>query len=330
MFGALVPTAPAAAQDCNVTAVTSDRSISGSARLQAGTNQEGCSGLTVEVGARISNAVGMTCSKTMSGSLCRDSTSSGNAVVTVTSQGCGVWTGISHHHIVISGSSYPIATDLETSLNANCPPIECPPGWQPDGNGGCYEPSPILIATKKGARYELTSPEAGVTFDIDGDGAVEQVAWTAPNSQVAFLALDRDGNGLITSGKELFGNNTIPGATNGFEALSRMSMETNGGIMRGSVSADDPLFARLVLWVDANHNGFSEPAELRPASEFLSDIGLGYNVTNRKDRHGNLFRFHGWAHVRTAAGRNKARGKKEEDERKIPIWDAYLKVAPPR
>lgn len=187
------------------------------------------------------------------------------------------------------------------------------------------EAGSIVIAARKGARYELTSPADGVSFDIDGDGAVEQVAWTPAGSDVALLAQDRDGNGLITSGKELFGNHTLTGSTNGFDALLRMSIGTNGGIKRGSVSNDDPLFARLLLWTDANHNGFSEASELRRAGEILSDIGLGYNVTDRKDGHGNLFRFLGWAHVRTAPGRNRARTKEEEDDRRIAIWDVYLK-----
>jgi hypothetical protein len=57
---------------------------------------------------------------------------------------------------------------------------------------------------------------------------------------------------------------------------------------RGSVSSDDPRFARLLLWTDRNHNGVSEPSELRPASELLSDIGLAYEEHKRRDGHGNF------------------------------------------
>ena len=38
----------------------------------------------------------------------------------------------------------------------------------------------------------LTSLEGGVVFDIDGDGATEQIAWTEANSEVAFLAYDKN------------------------------------------------------------------------------------------------------------------------------------------
>jgi hypothetical protein len=67
-----------------------------------------------------------------------------------------------------------------------------------------------------------------VRFDLDADGIPEQVAWTRPDSEDAFLALDRNGNGLIDDGTELFDNHTparpdLPGITtaNGFEALKR-------------------------------------------------------------------------------------------------------------
>jgi hypothetical protein len=317
---------PAAAQNCSLTYSGVDVSAPGNARLQAGTIQQGCPGVEAQVRARISAALFPGCSGTWYGYWCGRNNGSGNAVVRATSQGCGQWTSGRSHYAVISGSTVTLASDLETTFDAYGPPVECPPGWSPDGQGGCKEPSPIMITLRKGNRYELTSAADGVAFDIDGDGSLEQVAWTAPDSEVAFLAMDRDGDGLITSGKELFGNNTLPGATNGFDALARMSRSTNGGIMRGSVSEDDPLFAQLLLWTDANHNGSSESWELQPASELLSDIGLGYHPANRKDKHGNLFRFRGWASVRTEKGRNRARGKEQEDARHIHIWDAYLQV----
>lgn len=263
----------------------------------------------------------------MFGSLYRNSNDTSNAVVTVTTQACGTWEGRSNHWYVEGGVLTTVQNDRVTLLNAGSCAIECPPGWLPDGNGRCYEPSPIIIATGKGARYRLTSPANGVLFDFDGDGVPEQMAWTESDSDGAFLALDRDGDGKITSARELFGNITLAGVANGFDALLRMTMETNGGILRGSVSSDDPIFAQLLLWKDTNHNGFSEPWELRPASELLAEIGLGYNITNRQDQFGNVFRFRGWARIRTAPGRNAARTPREERDRTLPIWDAYLRVA---
>ena len=86
-----------------------------------------------------------------------------------------------------------------------------------------------------------------MAFDMDGDGVLEQIAWTLPGEEVAFLAIDRDGDGQITSGKELFGNYTVPRIRNGFAALAKMATDLNGGAISGSLSADDALFGRLLL-----------------------------------------------------------------------------------
>ncbi len=173
----------------------------------------------------------------------------------------------------------------------------------------------------------MTSAEEGVWFDIDGDGVDEKVAWTEPDSDVALLALDRDGDGRITSGRELFGNHTFPGVTNGFDALAQTARDTNRGVLSGSVSIEDPLFARLVLWVDANHNGISEPLEMQPVADSLAEIGLGYQVHNRKDGRGNRFVFRGWASIRTAPGRNRSQNPRESAERRRVIYDVVLSTA---
>ncbi len=165
-------------------------------------------------------------------------------------------------------------------------------------------------------------------FDIDGDGVDERVAWTQPDSDVAFLALDRDGDGRITSGKELFGTHTLPGVKNGFDALARTAADTSG-IASGSVSSDDPLFGRLLLWVDANHNGISEPFEMQPVTTRVAEIGLGYTIHDRKDGHGNCFVLRGWASIRTAPGRNKAQSPKESAERRRVIYDVVLATVAP-
>lgn len=158
--------------------------------------------------------------------------------------------------------------------------------------------SPIIIATGASS-YHLTSVQDGVRFDIDGDGR-------------------------ISSGRELFGNHTIPGESNGFQALARMALESNGGVARGSVSSDEPVYNRLLLWTDLNHNGASEPSELRPVSDVLSDIGLGYRKSERRDEYGNRFRFEGWVHYRTAPGSQpgcdwrRGRGQAPDDLRRVP------------
>lgn len=259
---------------------------------------------------------------------CLVQNTSGNAVVTIFSQLgmslCGWWSGKSNHRYSEGGTTTTVQEDRTTSLNGGECAEQCDPGYWWNGYECTNENTPIIISTRHGAAYKLTPAADGVLFDLDADGVPEQVAWTQATSELAFLAVDRNGDGQITSGSELFGNRTFPGAQNGFEALARMAMATNGGQRRGSVSSDDPLFERLLLWTDRNHNGLSEPSELRPASDVLSDIGLGYSLSRRRDEFGNIFLYKGWVHVRTKRGRNEARSQEENEARTRPAWDIVL------
>jgi hypothetical protein len=158
--------------------------------------------------------------------------------------------------------------------------------------------SPIIIDTA-GDGYHLTSVADGVRFDLDGDGTPELVAWTRPDSDDAFLALDRNGNGRIDDGTELFGNHSpvVPGsdatAANGFEALKFFESPLSGpvGVLDQTIDARDPAWSRLLLWRDLNHNGISEPDELQSvAAAGLASIGTDYKTTRKVDRFGNEFR----------------------------------------
>jgi hypothetical protein len=146
---------------------------------------------------------------------------------------------------------------------------------------------PLLIDTD-GNGVKLTAPDRGVIFDLDGDGQAEQIGWTRPGSGDAWLAMDRNGNGRIDDGTELFGNNTpIPGqretAGNGFDALNFVHRESSvAAALDREISPDDSAWHRLLLWRDLNHNGISEPDELtRVADSPLAGIDLRYETINR-------------------------------------------------
>lgn len=160
------------------------------------------------------------------------------------------------------------------------------------------ECTPILLDLGGGA-FELSGPVPAVVFDIDADGVAEALSWTRAGGDEAFLALDRDGNGVIDSGAELFGAATEqpPSADpNGFRALAVFDGADHGGDGDGAITAADAVYARLLLWVDADRDGVSSPQELRsPADLGVEEIGLDYVLSERRDRWGNRFRWSGRA-----------------------------------
>jgi hypothetical protein len=176
--------------------------------------------------------------------------------------------------------------------------------------------SPIIVDTT-GHGYSLTSTANGVKFDISGSGKPIQMAWTDGSSGNALLALDRNGNGKIDSGKELFGNYTDqPNSQdpNGFLALAIFDKPENGGNGDGIIDERDKVWSSLLLWVDANHNGISEPEELfKPEQLGIHSIDLKYKDSRRRDEYGNLFRYKG-----------AVNSDGPDDGIQRVIWDVFL------
>jgi hypothetical protein len=173
------------------------------------------------------------------------------------------------------------------------PPLECDPN---DPTSCPCQPinSPIIVDLS-GNGFFLTSAGNGVTFDISATGTPIQISWIAAGADNAFLALDRNGNGRIDNGAELFGNFTPQPQSqhpNGFLALAEYDKPENGGNGDGIIDARDAIWPKLRLWIDANHDGVSQPEELHGLEEMgVFNIGLDYSLSMRTDEFGNVFRY---------------------------------------
>jgi hypothetical protein len=130
------------------------------------------------------------------------------------------------------------------------------------GNGRCNTPLVISFddapVTYLPATHRFTFQREPLTTD-----------W--PTAATPWIAIDRDGDGAITSGFELFGDAT---AKNGFLALAALDANADGVIDRA-----DPDFAKLLLWADANGDRESTPDELRP----LASVVVAIPLANRLD-----------------------------------------------
>ncbi|WP_211442385.1 calcium-binding protein [Collimonas humicola] len=162
------------------------------------------------------------------------------------------------------------------------------------GAGGTTPPRRDPLALDlDGDGVETTSTSDGTTilFDHDGDGVKTGTGWVKPDD--GWLVLDRNGNGSIDSGRELFGVDTIKSngqfAIDGFDALKDFDVNKDG-----KIDAADDVFANLRIWRDLNQDGISQADELTTLS--ANDIvSIEVNSTAVRTDLGN-------GNIQTAAG----------------------------
>lgn len=192
----------------------------------------------------------------------------------------------------------------------------CPSGYF--NAAGCCQPyskSPILIDVD-GSGFQMTDAVNGVLYDFYGIQQRLQISWTAQGSTNAWLVLDRNGNDVIDSAREMFGNITPqPRSTdpNGFLALAEYDKAVNGGNSDGMIDQRDAIFLSLQLWQDKNHNGVSELLELHSLPDLnVESISLDFRESKRVDHYGNQFRYR--AKVKDSKGVQLGRW----------AWDVFL------
>lgn len=108
-------------------------------------------------------------------------------------------------------------------------------------------------------------------FDLNSDGSAETLSALAPGS--AWLALDRNGNGAIDDGAELFG----PTSGDGFAELTQYDDDGNGFIDSG-----DAIFAQLQLF--RPDSGLATLAERDVGAIFLGAVASPFRFNDGADR----------------------------------------------
>ena len=135
-----------------------------------------------------------------------------------------------------------------------------------------FDGAPVTLAASLGA------------FDVNGTMSVV-TDW--PTAATPWLALDRNGNGGIDDGSELFGSATVlrsgERASNGFVALAEL--DSNGD---GRITPEDAAWASLRLWSDADGDRVSRAGEVSGlGARRVLWIDLGYTSERRCDARRN-------------------------------------------
>jgi hypothetical protein len=148
-------------------------------------------------------------------------------------------------------------------------------------------PLVLVFNTATPVTYQADNGQGLFDLSAAQDGSARRTDW--PTASTPWLALDEDGDGQITSGRELFGSATLLGSTtaaHGFEALSML--DNNGDAI---IDARDPGFSRLRLWYDQNSDRVSSSDELKTLSEMgIISLELSYRAEPRCDSRGNCER----------------------------------------
>lgn len=166
-------------------------------------------------------------------------------------------------------------------------------------------PRDPIILDLDGNGLETVGLAANVYFDHNGDDVLTRTGWVGPND--ALLVWDRNANGTIDTGAELFGDFTpLPNGTlapNGFAALA--ALDENGD---GIIDASDPAFADLKLWKDADQNGQTGAGELIALADAgIVSLSLANTVKNQSLSNGNKLTREG--HFTRADGSTAAMGE---------------------
>jgi len=130
-----------------------------------------------------------------------------------------------------------------------------------------------LVMNFNGTAAQLS--EQRFAFDLNSDGKNEQI--NVPLSGSGFLALDKNNDGKINNGNELFG----PASGNGFNELAQYDSDHNGWI-----DENDPVFQQLKVWTKnaSGSDQLNSLASLGVGAISLHSIATPFDIKTATNR----------------------------------------------
>jgi hypothetical protein len=139
-----------------------------------------------------------------------------------------------------------------------------------------------LVINFAGSAAQLTDTK--FAFDIDSDGTQDNISFVGPDS--GFLALDRNANGTIDNGSELFGTQS----GNGFADLA--AYDSDGNLW---IDENDAVFADLRVWSkDASgQDNLSTLAQSGVGALYLGNVTTPFSLNTATNQNLGLLRATG-------------------------------------
>ncbi len=135
--------------------------------------------------------------------------------------------------------------------------------------------NPVVLDLNGDGAKVVSKIASQVSFNVDGSGFLKRTGWADNND--GFLVLDKNVNGYIDTGKDMFSN---PLVQSGMRGLGSMAyIDANGD---NRITVADPVFSRLYVWQDANGNGQTDMGETKTMAQMgISSINYKLGTFDR-------------------------------------------------